>query len=327
MASQIIQQHRTPLACRSSALIVVLLLCLQTTALEAAVREMTGYARDPDSGELQYTEQHRIEERNGKPVSHRVEYFDPAGKLIAVKTLDYQKDPFAPIFAFRDDRSGYSEGGGFSREGYEVHHQNKGEERKTTVLGPVSSRVADSGFNPYMREHLALILKGNTLRFHLAVPGRLDQFEFRVKVLRYLKSLGRRSVELEVAPTSVLLRALGDPLILHYDMETRELLVYEGTTNIFNPDNGKRYRVRVEFPLDENRLLGPEDELDDPGEVLEEEEAPDEDDEPADTAEDSEDDPDVDAPVDDADSAPPEPDGNRPLSRAPATKLKTRLYS
>lgn len=276
MAAQISSEKLTVkrAAYMQAVALLLFLFCVQWATAEAAVREMKGYAKDVETGALIYTEFHRLVEENRKPITHRIEYYTTDGELFAIKTLDYSKDRYAPRFTFADDRFEYSEGGELTREGYQVFNQAKGKERQSEVLEPVSLRVADTGFSPYMREHMALILKGNELKFHLAVPGRLDQFEFGVEVSRYMTSLGRRSVELKVAPKSMLLRALGDPLLLHYDMETRELLVYEGTTNIFNPETGKRYRARVEFPLDENRLIGDAEELDDPEQVLEEVEAP-----------------------------------------------------
>lgn len=257
-------------AWRQVAWLVSLLGVCWLGAADAAVRVMAGYATDPETGELVYTEQHRIVEKQGKPVSHKVRYFLPDGTEFARKKLNYQRDAYAPRFEFSDDRAGYSEAGGPTDLGYVIQHQMKGEEPESKVLEPVTFLVADTGFNAYMRDHMALILKGNVLRFYLAVPGRMNQYEFQVKVKRYLTSLGRRSVELEVAPTSVLLRTLADPLLLHYDMETRELLVWQGSTNIINPATGKRNRLRVEFPLDQNRLAGAASELDDPGAALEE---------------------------------------------------------
>lgn len=246
-----------------------LLLSCHMQGASGAVREMTGYASDPETNQLVYTEQHRIVEDRGKPVSHRVQYFLPDGTEFARKELSYLRDPYAPQFHFRDERADYVEGGGPTDAGYEVHHIKEDGEKKSKLLETVNFRVADTGFNGYMRDHMALILKGNVLRFHLAVPGRLNQYEFQVKVKSYLKSLGRRAVELEVAPTNMLLRTLAAPLLLHYDMETRELLVWEGSTNIINPATGKRDRLRVEFPLDQNRIAGTQEELDDPGDALE----------------------------------------------------------
>ena len=216
--------------------------------------ELVGYARDVDSGELYYTENH-IKHHDDKAITkHEVRYANAQGEVFATKTLDYSRGLYAPAFRLEDKRTGYIEGARYTEQGYQLFNQKPGDDMKYEVVGDGKyPLMADAGFDTFMRDNLSALSAGEVPVMELAVAGRLSSYNFRAKAVAEHMIFGQPAVEVHSEPASRLLRLLTGPLTLFYQKDNGQLLRYEGMTNIRNIETGKLYTARIEFPVDEIR--------------------------------------------------------------------------
>jgi hypothetical protein len=228
---------------------------LLACAAEAAERvQYEGQAYGIDDGNLLYRESHYVD-RDGAGSGRRVVlYRCPDGAAFARKRIDYGTDSLVPDFEMVDARLGYREG--VRREGVAravfVQRGPQREER-SGPLPTVQGLVADAGFDDFVRLHWDQLAAGETLRFPILLPSRIDWFDFKV---------GRAAGESDAGDDTLVIRlSLGawwafllPHVDVHYARERRELLRYTGITSVRDTE-GRNYEARLEFAPDERRPL------------------------------------------------------------------------
>ena len=188
-------------------------------------------------------------------------YFDPQGKKIGYKTLDFSKDSSIPLYHLILDGSGYEEGiNAISSDQIEVFKRHAtGEKLETASTDRSAAMAADSGFHAYITNHFAELMAGQTINFKLVVPGNLDAFKFRIKRIEDTSFEGAPAIRLRVEPDSIL-RFVLDPLVLTYEPKAKKLLEYRGIANVHDA-KGKAYVARIAYynkpPADAPKSLPP----------------------------------------------------------------------
>jgi hypothetical protein len=226
-------------------LAALLTLCLPAL-LHAETFRFYGHAYELDSGRYLYTEVHEQEIVDERWLRGRIRYFDPQGQLIGDKTLDFSADPFIPVYRLELPYKDYAEGISQVGKRLTLYKSSKGERREKT-LDRRDGMAADSGFHTLIREYFPALMRGETVRFTLAVAGNLDSFRFRVLRTGQTTFDGKDAVRLRVEPDS-LLRLIADPLDLIYEPKQRQLLEYRGISNIHDPATGNAYNARIIYP-------------------------------------------------------------------------------
>lgn len=226
----------------------VLLWLSVAPALGAETFRYVGQAYDASSGEPIYTENHAETREGGVPTVHGVEYRAPDGSLIATKTIDYRKSRTHPDFRLEDARDGYLEGGELVGDRYKLYVRDSSSAPVRSDDFRVPERfVADAGFNQFMALEWDRLSKGERLTLNFAAPPRLDFFRFRAGLVEEKDLRGRRAGVFRVEVDNALIRMFVDPILLTYDLDTRELLEFAGMANINDPA-GKSYVARIVFP-------------------------------------------------------------------------------
>lgn len=241
------------------------LLLLAASLPAAAANEETlrfyGYAYDLKTGKYLYTEVHEQHAIGEHWLGGTMTYFDPQGKKIGYKTLDFSKDNSIPLYHLTLNGSGYEEGiSAISSDKIELFKRHAtGEKLETASVDRAAAMAADSGFHAYITSHFAELMSGQTVNFKLAVPGNLDAFKFRVKRIEDTTFEGAPAIRLRVEPDSFL-RYVLDPLELTYEPKAKKLLEYRGIANIHD-DKGKAYVARISYfskpPADAPKNLPP----------------------------------------------------------------------
>ncbi len=219
--------------------------------------EFSARAHDLDSGELIYTEQHRQcrDKDADRPLRGEIRYFDPAGREIGYKWLDYAPGATAPDFRLDDRRAGYVEGARRVADGIELFRSaDTAGELRRKVLEVPATPVIDSGFDEFVRQNLARIRAGETVRLTFVVAGRLDSFRFRARAVGEESWQGRPAVRILVEHDSFFVRMLIDPITLWYDASNGRLLEYRGISNVSSAD-GSNYDARIVYST-EVRVTG-----------------------------------------------------------------------
>jgi hypothetical protein len=217
------------------------LLPAQAAPVSQATR-VVGYVRDAATQRYLYTEVHVLNLGDDGAVQAGVTtYYDPQGREIARKTLDYRGNRTVPIYRMDMPALRYAEGISSNSPQALIFKRDKDEEtRKALPLddGPVA---ADAGFNQLLQDQLPAILQGDTVRFGLIVAGYANRFKFRAKKVGEPGPDGQTTLRVLVEPDSML-RMLVSPISLSYDIKSRRLLSYQGVSNIIDPDTAKVYK-------------------------------------------------------------------------------------
>lgn len=244
---------------------LLLLLALAAGAAHADPQTLRfyGFAYDLASGRYLYTEVYREEIDKQRWLSGHTSYYDPEGKRLGEKTLNFSSDPYVPVYTLDLPVVGYSEGIiSVGPDGVQMFKQSAQKGRQTGSVPLSEPMAADSGFHSLLYDHMPELASGTTLKFRFAAAGQLDSYSFRARKIGDTVFEGKPAITLKVDPDS-LLRFLVDPLILTYDPQSRQLLEYRGISNVINPATGKPYNARIAYyskpPADAPKNLPPLD--------------------------------------------------------------------
>ena len=209
-----------------------------------------GFAYEIESGAFLYTEEHERELRDGRMVRGTVLYRAPDGTELARKMLDFGDEPSRPTFRLDDTRDGYAEGARVEDDRFELYYRrNEADPMERELLDRPERLVIDAGFDAFVQENFAAFLAGDEVLFDFAVPTELDAIPFRARPVARTRVHDRAAIEIELALANRFFALFVDPIVVSYDVRTKELLRFAGLANINDPE-GKSYVARIEFPPD-----------------------------------------------------------------------------
>lgn len=210
------------------------------------IRQFRGVAYDAASGRHVYTETHRMVYEGERWVGGSIRYQAPDGRTLGEKTLSFRAHPHVPVYRLVMQEPRYEEAiTGVSAEGVTMETVQDGE-RKSGRADAGPSMAADSGFHSFVQTHWDDLMAGKTVPLVFYVANARSSFRFRLRKTGELVSEGRKVARLLTEPDS-LLRLLVDPLVLHYDLKTRELAEYIAVSNLIDPATRKNYNVRIVY--------------------------------------------------------------------------------
>jgi hypothetical protein len=211
-------------------------------------RKFYGFAFDDATGKYLYTEVHQHIYDGDRWLSGSVRYFSPDNHLMGEKTLDFSKDPYIPVFRSKFPGERYEEAvANLTPSAIELEKLFEGKQQKVSI-DRQPGMVADAGFNCYIVDHLADLSSGKTAQFSFVVAGQLDKYSFRLKKAGDGTLDGHPTLKIKGEPDSFL-RYLVSPLQMTYDLQTKTLVEYRGTSNLHDPQSGKAYAaVRIVYP-------------------------------------------------------------------------------
>lgn len=221
---------------------IALAACLLTTAWPAQAARVIGYVRDTATQRYLYTEVHEQNlASDGAVLTGVTTYYDPQGREIARKTLDYRANRTVPVYRMDMPALGYAEGISSNTPQAVLFKRDRDQEaRKTLPLGD-GLVAADAGFNHLLQDQLPALRKGDTLRFGLIVAGRTDSYRFRASKVDEQAMDGEPAMRILVEPDS-LLRVVVPAIALTYSLKDKRLLSYQGTSNILDPSTSQVYK-------------------------------------------------------------------------------------
>lgn len=230
---------------------VLLLICFFTGIVRAEdnfVKTYTSEARNLENNKAIYTEFHKEEYSEGKIETSITKYNDLNNNLISERIMEFGEDLIKPDFILKDYKSGYIEGAevvgsNLIRVFTRTDSSSEMEEKFLTVEEPY---VIDGGLTYFFIKHWDSLIKGETVEFNFITPSKLDYFSFRV-YKDSLTTVGEREgMQLKLEPSSFIIRAFVDSIIIVYALDNKEILYYKGISNI-NDENGKSYSVIIDY--------------------------------------------------------------------------------
>ncbi|HET9482976.1 MAG TPA: hypothetical protein VFO79_03395 [Xanthomonadales bacterium] len=206
----------------------------------------TGQAVDQDDGTPLYTENYHLHLVDGQLRERVVVYTcpDATGKAFARKVVQVN-DPFKPTFELVDQRRGYIEG--FDAATSTVRFRAGADaEVESAKVEDSPTLVVDSGFDEFVLRNWDTLMKGDRQAIDFVVPSQQEALTFKIKHLRAETIHGRPAEVFRLALTG-LLGLIASGIDVAYDTENRNLLRFEGLSNLRDAD-GDNYTVRIDFP-------------------------------------------------------------------------------
>lgn len=242
---------------RSTLLALTLGLCCSVaSAADSRFLTYDGEAFELDGGELLYGEQHWLRYQGAQLRERVVLYVCPHApeRVFARKELKVDGEPTLPQFELIDQRLGYREGLRV-REGrwYAFIQRGPDQPEESAPIERVQGLVADAGFDAFVRQNWDRLVGGAKLDIDFLVPSELDALRFRVKRIGPTR-LGDIDAETFRLSLGGLWGWLAPSIDVSYDARERQLLRFEGISNVRGPD-GVNYRARIVFPPGRLRAL------------------------------------------------------------------------
>lgn len=207
-----------------------------------------GTAADLDSGRILYYDHHEEFWEDGNHSYSKIQYKDPQGKVFAKKKIVFSKNKMIPDFQLDDLRDGYLEGGTFLKEGsaklFARRSFEKPLEEKTISFSEPASM--DGGFDYFIRTYWNSLLEGKTVRLRFLVPAEKDTFAFSVSKTKTGEYKGKPALFLRMKIDNAFLSVFVKPIDMVYDIESKRIMEYKGTSNI-NNDQGKSHKVKIVY--------------------------------------------------------------------------------
>jgi len=213
-----------------------------------------GTAHDLDSGHVVYTEEYQEYSQNGLLQRATVTYFSPAGKVIADKEITFGNSVTAPNFMMKDRRDGYLEGMIQVGKKFKITFQkNRDSSPINTMIQPALPVVVDAGFHYFILKNWEALLDGKLLTFNFVVPSIQDFLKFEIMRVTSEKGDPPELIQFKTGVSHFLLKTFMEPILLTYHRNSRQLLEYEGLSNL-NNDEGKSHNVRIKMVYQEKPL-------------------------------------------------------------------------
>lgn len=215
-----------------------------------SIKRFYGYAYALKSGKYLYT-QVQVQQRQGENrLGGSVTYYDPKGTEIGKNILSFGEDPYIPLYRLDDERMHYAQGVSkltahkvalFRRRGKDADIQRASLKRQDGM-------VSMQGLGQFVRLHFAQLEAGRTLKFQLISASQLKASQVSVRRTGEGQLEGHGSVRFKLTSGGWLSHWFsGQPIILIFGAEHRQLLEYRGPSELYDPKTKRPYRVRIDY--------------------------------------------------------------------------------
>lgn len=227
-------------------LLFVTLLTSFSTFLLASDIVFFGNATDVETGESLYQEIHTLQvSENGEPISELVEYVSADGTLLGKKELFY-KTPYAPDYTVEFYNVGRKE---IVERGENQIMIDARE--KVNLAIPSSPYAIDGGFHYFIQQNFEALERGESIDFDFLSAGRGTFLPLEIKPVQ---NTGDRLV-LSLRLQNFFLSRLVKPIELTYSIENKQLLTYDGLTNMPGAD-GKLLTATISYVYPSENAVG-----------------------------------------------------------------------
>ncbi len=207
-------------------------------------RTFSGRAVAADTGELLYIEYHRQTYADNKLQKTYVKYVDAGGETLAVRSATFG-DGFVPRSRYENRQSGMITNLAPAGSGYAVSIERKDGSNESGTVSAAHPVVAGLGLDPFIRSRQSEWTSGQSISFRMIVPTRMSAYTFRLTKAGERTVAGRDGIVLRLELAGVL-GYLVEEILLTYDRESGDLLMYEGPAEL-KDSAGRKRDIRVTF--------------------------------------------------------------------------------
>ncbi len=228
----------SPVNCITPVIFIALsLIPTRVFSQRISTRNYTGVATNPKNNETLFIAKFSEKHQNGELLSMETSYFDPSGLVkIAHRKVVFKKNSYAPNFVFHNIRTGGTEVLLVNEDHVEIQFKKSESSavEKTVLKNIPPPIVADAGLVELIRDNWEYLLAGNKKELSIVVPSRLDYYSF---YLKQKPSKNKEVITISFESNHWLIRQLVAPILLSFDSKNKQLMKYEGTTNLTD-ENG-----------------------------------------------------------------------------------------
>ncbi|TGL60950.1 hypothetical protein [Leptospira sarikeiensis] len=229
-------------------MLLILLLAFRLDSADTGKVKFNGTAYDLETGNLLYKDFHEEIWENGKHARSIITYKDPEGKIFAKKRIDFSKNRTLPDFQLEDSRDGYLEGGTLQNgNSVKLFVRKRSEDsiQEKIIDGGVLSSL-DGGFDYFVIDHWEELISGKKIKLNFLVPSERDKFQFSLEKIKEGEYSGKPALFLKLKIDSAILSVFVKPIDLVYDIQSKRIMEFKGTSNI-NDENGKSHKVKIVY--------------------------------------------------------------------------------
>jgi hypothetical protein len=180
-------------------------------------------------GKLVYREKHTVKMEDKNVLSSETIYTDPQGKVLATLRNNYSKSINVPEHEMDDVVHKMKFGIRYKNNAPEMYLlENDQEKLKPFQTSGKKLWVGGQGLHYYLVQNMEEVLKNGKLDLKFIIPGKLDSYDFYLKVSKRSGD----NVEFDVEIDNWFLRLFAPRLKLFYNIKSRRLIRYTGLSNI-----------------------------------------------------------------------------------------------
>jgi len=227
--------------------LILLLSCL-TYAKEPIHYRGTAYT--PNTRERLYTDEYREYYSDKGVLSAEVIYRDPSQNIIASKDIIYNSGYLTPSFTISNHYFGSIESIIVSNNTVSlVSKASKHAAVKKKTIRLPENPVIDAGFHYFVLSNWDLLIQKNTLPFSYVMPKTLKTVTLEIKEINRSIWNERNTIEFHIELKNRVLKLFVAPIILRYDFIRKDLLSFEGLSNINFLSGPKRIYLEIDTYL------------------------------------------------------------------------------
>ena len=219
-------------------IVLLLLLGIQSAAVNSMQARIVGEAFDLESGELLYTETHCVSDDT---LTREVIYKNVEQQLLAHKLLTYKDGPLIPSFVQQNFYSGEEVAVDFNDNQLTMIVKNAGSSAPQETILTISKSsvplVIDAGFDAFVRQHWAGLVDGQTKQFQFPFAARKSVIALRITAAPCSYS-GDTDQCFRLEIDNWLFSMLVAPIELGYDSTLKHLSRFRGLSNIGDGSGG-----------------------------------------------------------------------------------------
>ena len=201
-----------------------------------------GYAYEPTTNQLLYTEVHRLYlDDDSKPLREEVDYVAANGNLLGQKKLQYS-NMRAPSY-----RVTFAEPEKTEQVAVLPDQLSVDTRKRKTLPIPDGLFAVDAGFHYTILSQFETLLTNQPVSFEFLNANRASFIEMNMASIE----ITEQTMTLELKLSNIFLAQVVKPILLTYDRQTQQLLRYEGLTNVPSP-SGKNYQATIVYEYPEN---------------------------------------------------------------------------
>ncbi|MGD9057043.1 MAG: hypothetical protein PVF38_12925 [Desulfobacterales bacterium] len=232
------------------AMLTVAIGILSAVTVHADVEKFHGKAVNSD-GEVIFFEEHTLRYENNQIASMNTIYYDANLKKIGELVSDFSQNSHLGSYDFRDDRLRYIDGAKVMQDQILIYSKKTPEAGiQEKYIRREPGQIVGQGLHSFILENLDVLAKGEIIPFKLVLPAQMDQFNIRIRK----SNLEDDRIVLRIELDNWFLRLFASHIQVEYDMDTRQLLSYQGVSVVAD-ESGKTVPVTISYAYSQSDFL------------------------------------------------------------------------